>query len=71
MPIISNSVIMSIAKSTKILARQRQLLLAKVTEPLAIQNVIDEARVSLPQLKKCGVQFNTYGKYIMNILFDI
>ena len=43
---------MSIATSKKVLARQRQLLLAKVTEPLAIQNVIDEARVSVHELKK-------------------
>ena len=43
---------MSIATSKKVLDPQRQLLLAKVTEPLAIQNVIDEARVSVRELKK-------------------
>ena len=51
-PIISNLVTMSIATSKKLLARQRQHLLAKVTEPLAIQNVIDEVRVSVHRLKK-------------------
>ena len=34
------------------LARQRRLLLAKLTESLAIQNVIDEAPVSVHELKK-------------------
>ena len=45
---------MSIATSKKVLARQKQLLLAKVTEPLAIRNVIDEARMSVHELKKVG-----------------
>ena len=47
---MSNSVSMSIATSKKVLGRQRQLLLATVIERLAIQNVIDEARVH--ELKK-------------------
>ena len=43
---------MSIATLKKVLARQRQLLCAKVTKPIAIQNVSDEARVSKSELKK-------------------
>ena len=49
---MSNLVIMSIATSKRVLARQGQLLRVKVIESVAIQNVFDEARVSGSELNK-------------------